>query len=651
MFLCFFLLSVIIARGAGDVPTLYEHYTAGGITSGLEALPGGFKLNNRNITIFSGAIHYFRVHPAYWRDRLRKLRACGLNTVETYVPWNLHNPEPGLYDFGNGSTDMTEFLDIRKFIKLAQEEDLFVLVRPGPYICAEWEFGGLPSWLLRDPEMKVRTSYAGYTKAVRDYYNRLMPLLQDLQFVNGGPIIALQIENEYGSFDVWDKVYLNLLKNLMNDNGITSMFYTSDSPTASGDRGALPGVLMTANFQTDAQSQLTTLHNLQPDKPLMVMEYWTGWFDHWTENHHTRSVKDYSTVLEEIITFPASVNLYMFHGGTNWGFLNGANVQKSFPSYQPDVTSYDYDAPLSESGDYAPKYNATKELVTRYNPVVTKLPQPPAESRKVAYANTPFSGQLSLDDLVSKVDLNDIVQSEQVMPMELLPINNGAGQSFGFILYRKNAVTVTEASTLQVKGYIKDVAVVLLDGVRKSEVLTKKDQFKEFGYWEKKDASMLLQNSPADGRRLDILVENWGRNNFGYSIDFHQRKGILSGPVLLDGNELKNWQIVPLQFKKSWLNSLDEWQNVSDETIQSPTLFRAQVQVDEPHDTFIDMTGWGKGVVFVNGFTLGRYFHLGPASTLYLPGPLLHQGLNDILVFELYYAGPQIVFRDSPNLG
>lgn len=311
-------------------PSLYEYFTGeGGIKNGLSDKQEKFTLNNKDITIYSGALHYFRVPEPYWRDRLRKYRAAGLNTVETYVPWNLHEPEEGVFDFGQGVSDFKDFLDIVKFINLAKEEDLFVILRPGPYICAEWEFGGLPSWLLRHENLKIRTNDKQFINFVKSYLKKLFELVAPLQFTKGGAIIAIQIENEYGNTKEEnkpvDKEYLETLKNFFTECGLVELLFTSDTPS-NGFSGTIPGVLATANFQEEPEKELQLLKKFQPDKPLMVMEYWTGWFDHWTEKHHTRSAEKFGDVLENILSMGGSFNMYMFHGGTNWGFLNGGNI-------------------------------------------------------------------------------------------------------------------------------------------------------------------------------------------------------------------------------------------------------------------------------------------------------------------------------------
>ncbi|CAG2059296.1 unnamed protein product, partial [Timema podura] len=494
-----------------SLPTLYEHYTQGGVVVGLETPPDGFKLNKKDIIIFSGAIHYFRVHPAHWRDRLRKLRAAGFNTVETYVPWNLHEPEKDKYDFGDGDNDMSMFLDVVKFVQVAQEEDLFVIVRPGPYICAEWDFGGMPSWLLRDASLKVRTSESRYITRVTKYFDELLPLFTKLQFTEGGPILAFQIENEYGSIAYKvkrpDKLYLLSIKKLFDKHGLyKSLYFTADYPSIALTSGALDG--------------------------------------------------DYISILESILKFPSSVNLYMFHGGTSFGFLNGANVQPNKPTYQPDVSSYDYDAPLSEAGDYTEKYHATKELIARYNHVKTKTPKLPNESHKKKYPDTSIMYQLQFEQIIQKVDAADRVKSKNVTAMELLDINGGNGQSYGFVLYRKSGVNIPKNSVLKIEGRVHDVGTVMVDGLTATESFKHLEQTESFGFWEASDQELKLKEKcVGSNKTLDIMVENWGRVNFDNSLDaFDQKKGLWEGSVLLDGNKLEDWEIIALQFKRKWVN-------------------------------------------------------------------------------------------------
>jgi len=649
-----------------QLPTLYEHYTNGGIRSGLVPTADGFLLNGKSIRIVSGAIHYFRVHPAYWRDRLRKLRASGANAVETYVPWNLHEPEMGVYDFGQGNNDMSIFLDLVTYIKIAQEEDLFVIFRPGPYICSEWDFGGLPSWLMIDTSMQVRTSYPPYISRVDLYFDQLLPLVTDLQFTRGnGPIIAVQIENEYGAFGYGDqprdKVYLAHLRDKMTSLGVESMYFTSDTPTNSRDWGSIEGALQTANFQTGAAAQFDALQIYQPNLPLMATEFWSGWFDHWGQGYHDGSTaKSFSDTLNEIFSFGASVNFYMFHGGTNFGFMNGANNQADYPYYQPDVTSYDYDSLLSEAGDYTPKYDMAQAIISSALTVQTLLPARPAATVKRAFASTGLAAYLTVADIISQVPSSLLIQSRTVLSMENLPINNGNGQSYGFTVYRKT-VNIGAMSELQIRGHVRDFALVFINGQQQLPPVLSSSDLKNFGTWVPSDAKFTLsswramEGVPLNGKAdavLEIMVENLGRTNYGQPHDFNQLKGLWEGAVSIDGTVLEDWEIIPLEFKSSWVASLTNWRANASLNTDGPALFRADFTVDTPADTFLDMTEWGKGVVFINGFNLGRYWsYIGPQMTLYIPAPLLKTGSNTITIFEQYKAASQIKFVDAPSLG
>ncbi|KAK9873771.1 hypothetical protein WA026_002128 [Henosepilachna vigintioctopunctata] len=635
---------------SATLPTLYEYYTSPEIKSGLSADQSYFQLNEKNITLYSGAMHYFRVPKQYWRDRLKKMRAAGLNTVETYVPWNLHEPEDNKYDFGKEGSEMQDFLDIQEFLKMAKEEDLFAIVRPGPFICAEFEFGGLPSWLLRTKDIKVRTTDSKFMNYVTRYFNILLPLLTMLQFTKGGPIIAFQVENEYGN-TAWSeftpqKEYLQQLVKLYKDNKLVELFFTADTPSKGGDKGTLPELLQTATFDNYATKEFDIMNSLQTNRPTMVMELWTGWYDHWTEEHNTRTNDHFHKVYEEILTYPASVNMYMFHGGTSFGFLNGANVgdRKSDNSnYQPDISSYDYDAPLSECGDYTDKYWIAKELIEKYNTVKTKLPEPPKVTEKLKYPEIPIVEEMSLNDIVSKIDA---IPSEDVIPMEQLPINGNSGQSYGYILYRKKGINISANSVLTIKGHVHDSVVVLVNGKRLTNPLNEPKDLDKFGFWRMEDSTLNLGDEDLKDATLDLLVQNWGRVNFGLLYQFNQFKGLWNGDIMLNNDKIISWEIFPLEFKKSWNNALDNWKTVSD-LGHGPSMYRATLNVNEPKDTFIDMADWTNGCVMVNGFVLGRYSRLGPQQALYLPAPFLNKGDNKIIVFENYVPSSTIKFTDQ----
>lgn len=632
-----------------NLPTLYEYYTCGGITSGLSASNSYFTLNNRNISIYSGAMHYFRVPSEYWRDRLRKMRATGLNAVETYIPWNLHEPEPRVYDFGNGTSDFGNMLNLEQFLKTAQEEDLFTIIRPGPYICAEWEWGGLPSWLLRTNGIRVRTSDNIFIKFVERYFRLLLHILSVLQFTKGGSIIAFQIENEYGSLRRKDQKYLKHLKRILRRHRIVELLFTSDGPSV-GTTGQMPNILSTGNFQAEPQQELEIMAGTQPGKPLMVMEYWAGWFDHWGESHNQIINTDYSYTLGTILRFPASVNLYMFHGGTSFGFMNGANYANKYcgqEGYQPDTTSYDYDAPLSENGDYTDKYYSTKRLINRYNQYRTRLPLMPGLSKRTAYKLINIHSMLPLEELLGKLPQ---ITCRTLMPMELLPINNGAGQSYGYIIYRKVNLYIPANSLLRIMGYVSDTVVVLINGVLKSKVLESMKDLNHFGYYRLNNSYLIIDSEYLNAT-LDLVVENAGRVNYGSLKQLHhQYKGLWQGPVLLNCEPIGDWYIYPLEFKKQWnleLTSMAKWSD--SKFFQGPALYRATLIISgKPVDTYVDMRNWIKGIIIVNGFVLSRYCKLGPQQAAYLPAPFLKTGANDILVFEHFENGDFIRFVNRP---
>ncbi|OZQ67322.1 beta-galactosidase [Paenibacillus sp. VTT E-133280] len=572
-----------------------------------------FYYNDQAIRLISGAIHYFRTLPEHWEDRLIKLKACGFNTVETYVAWNLHEPKKGQLHFEG-------MADVVRFIELAGDLGLHVIVRPAPYICAEWEFGGLPSWLLADSDMRLRCYHKPFLDHVDAYYDVLLPKLQPLLCTNGGPIIAMQIENEYGSYGN-DKRYLTHLKDSMISRGIDVLLFTSDGPEdAMLQGGMVPGVLETVNFGSRPVEAFNKLREYQPEAPIMCMEYWNGWFDHWREEHHTRPAEDVAKVLDEILSLGASVNFYMFHGGTNFGFYNGANGH-TFDSYEPTITSYDYDSLLSESGEPTAKYYAVREVISKYadlGPV--ELPAPVA---KRAYGRVEMKEQASLTANLNRISVP--IHSAYPEPMEKW------GQDYGFIHYS----TFLTGPRPKEEFFIQDLhdrALVFLNGELTATLDRVEPEVK------------LEFEVPAEGLHVSILVENLGRINYGpYMRDC---KGITEG-VRYGRQFLSEWTTYTLP-----LTDLSGLQFEGLFKQVEPSFFRSTLVVDEPCDTFLSMEGWTKGVVFINGFNLGRYWNIGPQKTMYVPGPLLKQGDNEIVIFELHSTSDTAVtFVDLPELG
>lgn len=589
--------------------------------SHLNVQANTFYLNNEPIQLLSGAMHYFRVVPEYWEDRLRKLKACGLNCVETYVPWNFHEPNEGEFNF-------TGMADIETFIQTAQRIGLYVIIRPSPFICAEWEFGGLPAWLLSDRNMPIRSSAPRFLEKVDTYYDTLMPKLRPHLHTNGGPIIMMQVENEYGSY-ANDKTYLTYLKKAMETRGIDVLLATSDGPTPlmlAG--GTLDDVLPTVNFGSQPTKHFNTLQEHFPGIPNMVMEFWIGWFDHWGEEHHTREGEDAAQAFREMLASGASVNFFMFHGGTNFAFWNGANHDDG---YQPTVTSYDYDSLLTESGDLTEKYHAVRAAIGEHYPLgELELPEP---IPKKAYG---------MVEMIEKVNLFDVLEriSEPVKKAEPVTMEK-AGQNYGFILYRTFMQGPHDMAPLSIRG-IRDRALIFVNGNFRGII----DRWKE---------NTIDISIPEDGAQIDILVENLGRVNYGPHL--YDPKGILEG-VRFSYQFLSDWTIYPLpmdnleqlEFKEEDLGLTDEFTRKSD--ISQPAFYRGTFHVDEAADTFIHLPGWVKGFVVVNGFNIGRYWEIGPQETLYIPGPLLHEGENELVIFELHGTENETIsLIDHPILG
>ena len=572
-----------------------------------------FCLNGEPFQIISGAIHYFRVVPAYWRDRLEKLKAVGCNTVETYIPWNIHEPQKGKFCFDG-------MRDVVRFVRLAQELGLYVILRPSPYICAEWELGGLPAWLLAEDGMRLRTAYPPFQAHVADYYRVLMEKLAPLQIDRGGPVILMQVENEYGSYSN-DREYLRWLRDLMRSEGITVPLVTSDGPdTESLDGGTIEGVMPTVNFGSRAGERFRALRQYSPGSPLMCMEFWVGWFDYWgSEKHMTgdleQSVKDLNKLLEL-----GNVNIYMFEGGTNFGFLNGSNY---YDELTPDVTSYDYDAVLTEDGQITEKYRRYREVISNYR----EIPEVrlTTEIHRKTYGALPVQEKVSLFSVLE--DLSTPVESVHPQSMERL------GQNYGYILYRSALTTENHIEKLRLYK-TNDRAQVFVGG-QLAATLYDRELLEE----------QTLNVSFEKGAALNILVENMGRVNFGPRLE-EQRKGIDQG-VAVNGHWHTQWRQYPLPLNNT--EAIDFSKGYQDGL---PGFYRFIFEAEELGDTFLDFSGWGKGCVFVNGFNIGRFWEIGPQKCLYIPAPLLKRGTNEIIVFETEgKAGGSIVLRDEPDIG
>ena len=570
-----------------------------------------FYKNDKPIKIISGSVHYFRNMPDTWGDIFRKLRALGCNCVETYCAWNMHEKKPGEYDF-------TGILDVAGFIKKAEAEGLMVIVRPGPYICAEWEFGGLPWWIQQDDDMEIRCSNPIYIKHFERYLNRLFEEVRPLLCTNGGSVIMMQCENEYGYYGD-DKKYLQHLHDFYRGRGIDVPLFTSDG-TSKNDilDGSVEGCFETLNFGSRVEENFAAHDELFPNQPKMCMEMWDGWFDVWgDEEHHTTSAEQYADVVDDMLQ-KGSLNMYMFIGGTNFGFTSGANHYEKFA---PDVTSYDYDALLSECGDVTNKYYAVRDIIKKY--VDEPLPEVPENRKKKAYGKVKLTEFGGLFDNLN--NLSSPVSSDIPRCMEKY------GQGYGYIAYQTILNREYENATLKFEN-IGDRAQIYINKQLQGIVYVN-------------DEKLEICFNAKQGDTLTILCENMGRANFGPKM---MRKKGIDGRCLIDGRVHFGWNVYTLP--------MDNVGNVVYQNKKAPenSLFcKGIFEVGEANDTFLKLDNFRKGFVLINGFNIGRYWEIGPQQTLYVPVSLLKQGVNEIVVFESdgLKGECEVEFVDKPCLG
>ncbi|BBE24560.1 beta-galactosidase (plasmid) [Arthrobacter sp. MN05-02] len=565
--------------------------------------------------ILAGAIHYFRVHPDQWRDRLLKLQAMGANTVDTYVAWNFHQPRQ------DSAPDFSGWRDLAAFIDTAADIGLDVIVRPGPFICAEWDNGGLPAWLTGQPGIGLRCMDPGFTGAVETWFDQLLPIIVPRQAAHGGPVVAVQIENEYGSYGD-DQHYLRWNRDVLEQRGITELLFTADGGTDYFlDGGALDGTWAAATLGSRGDEAAETWQRRRPAEPFFAAEFWGGWFDHWgEENHHVRDITEASNEVRKILDLGGSICLYMAHGGTNFGLFSGANHDGT--KLQPTTTSYDSDAPIAENGALTEKYHALRTEFFRARGITDPPPIPSAllEPAPVLPAQSlPVAEGKPLLPLLRETA--HPVTSVRPLTFEQL------GLDAGIVLYTSQPVLPGRAdkpaeTPLRILG-LADRAYIWVDG---SFVGILDDHNANDG---------LLLTGTGTPVRLEILVENRGRINYGPLIG--QGKGILDG-VLLNQRRTFNWTQVAVP--------LTEWGAEELAHLSSATL-----DIDAPADTYLAFPGFGKGFVWINGFLLGRYQEIGPQVTLYVPAPLLHQGTNRVHILELEKHGPHIELLAKPELG
>ena len=564
----------------------------------FELKDGKFQLDGQPFQILAGEMHYARIPRARWRYAMRMERAMGLNTLTTYVFWNLHEPEPGHFDF-SGQNDLAEFL------RIAQQEGLYVVLRPGPYSCAEWEFGGYPAWLLKDRTTVVRSLDPKFMKPAADWFQHLGAVVKPFLLANGGPIIAVQVENEYGSFGK-DHNYLQAIKQMVIDSGMggtaehPTLLYTADGGVQQPN-GSLPDLPAAVNFGPgDALRETERLRAFRPNGPLWVGEYWAGWFDHWGGHHADTNTDKQVAEYESLIKQGYSVNLYMLWGGTSFGWMNGANSNGK--DYAPDVTSYDYDAPISERGEPREKYFKLRDAITRVTGVQPP-PVPPTPATKI-HPIRPAKESASLWDNLPKP-----ISSPRLKTIEEI------GQAYGYILYTTH-LEASQSGPLLLDG-LHDYACVYLDHVLVGTVDRRLNQ------------NSLDIPASTKTRELAILVENTGRINYNIVLR-KESKGIVNR-VLFADKELTGWLIFSLPMDHP------ESLHYKESPCTGPCFFLTRLTAPPaPEDTYLNTTSIQKGFVWVNGRPLGRAWNIGPQAALFIPGSWLKRGRNQLVVLDLH---------------
>ncbi len=572
-----------------------------------------FLLNGKPFLVKAAEVHYSRIPKEYWENRIQLCKALGMNTLCIYIFWNYHEMEEGIFDFTGNK-------DIAEFCRLAQKNGMYIIVRPGPYVCAEWEMGGLPWWLLKNDSIQLRTLDADYMNHVKKFMTEVGKQLGPLQITNGGNIIMVQVENEYGSYGI-DKPYISAIRDIVKKSGFDQVPLFQCDWSSNFTNNALDDLLWTVNFGTgsDIDAQFQKLKELRPNTPLMCSEFWSGWFDHWGRPHETRPADVMVSGLQEMIEKNISFSLYMTHGGTTFGFWGGANN----PAYSAMCSSYDYDAPISENGQVTPKYMLLREMMKNHLHDGETLADIPQQIKAVSVPEFQLTEMADVFD-----NLPAAIESEDIKPMEKF------NQGWGSILYRKQLDADVKKGTEVKITEVHDYALVFVNGNKIAELDRRKGEF-----------SFILNEVLKKDDVLDIYIEALGRVNFDKSI--HDRKGITES-VTIGDTELKNWQVFPLPLDYNF--ALDKKYSAVKST-NKPAYYKGEFTLEKAEDTFLDFSTWGKGFVWVNGYAMGRIWEIGPQQTLYMPGCWLKEGKNEIVVLDILGAKePKVQGLDKPIL-
>lgn len=578
--------------------------------STFEIKNGHFLLNGKPFSIHSGEMHYPRIPQEYWKHRLQMMKAMGLNAVTTYVFWNYHEENPGKWNWSGEK-------DLKKFIKTAQEVGLYVIIRPGPYVCAEWEFGGYPWWLQNVKGLKIREDNDQFLAETQKYITQLYNQVKDLQITNGGPVIMVQAENEFGSFVAQRKdiplashrTYNAKIVKQLKDAGFSVPMFTSDGSWLF-EGGSVVGALPTANGEDNIENLKKVVNQYNNNQgPYMVAEFYPGWLGHWAEKFPRIDASTVARQTDKYLKNDVSFNYYMVHGGTNFGFTNGANYDKNH-DIQPDLTSYDYDAPITEAGWRTPKYDSLRAVISKHTKA--KLPEVPAPIKVIDIKDIKLG---KLYNFFNYAEGQQVVKGDKPLSFEEL------NQGHGYVLYRRH-FNQPISGTLDLKG-LRDYATIYINGEKVGELNRYYNQY----------------TMPIDipfNSTLEILVENWGRINYGSRIN-ENTKGIISAVKIGDTEITGNWEMTKLPFPDQFASTIKAKPVEGSKQAQLkdiPVLYQGEFELTETGDTFIDMQNWGKGVIFVNGRNIGRFWKVGPQQTLYIPGVWLKKGKNEIIIFD-----------------